>query len=695
MRRAVAVLWRVARWPGWLAVGAVVAGGGAVGAHVLDRPAPAFILLVAAMGLASAALLVGRPATSIVGPGLVPLAGSVAVGVYGYTDGGNLVGLERGDPGLARLATGLAGLAVLRLLAEAIPAAAARPSAWLGTIGLDRPAVDRLTAVLVGTLLVTCLARPVGWAGLLVLAVIVVRWPTGRPGAPRPSALLRRPAIGALTVFLAALLAIVLRPVWMPPTRSGPSLPVTTAWMVPLALALVATLDLRVEAAAIAAVGARRPWARAAGLVLLAALVGAAAWGVARQWPLNDSPTITDQGAYLDYADALATRSNQIVGDRNRMPVVPYLASLAVDPSATERGQLPAGKVVGIVIAAAASIALGWWLARRAGPLVALAAGGTIVLAIAMTKAPYIQADLLSYFALLAATVTASHLIRRPGLRTGIAAGIAVGLLQLTKANALPIVVTASATVLLATVLPRRISGVGAAWRRRAIPALGVAAVVAASFLAPYATNSHRQFGSYSYNANSTFYVWYDSWPEALAGTWSHGDTYQYPDLPADQIPSLRWYLRDHDAGDIVARTVDGARLQQRQLWSFTSFSTPLALLLVGAVAVAGTTADLRRRLRAHWPVLAFAATTVLAYAFVAAWWVPIAAGPRFALVPVLPMVCGAALVIARLGRRQMARIGPHLAVRLDHLLLGAVVVALVAMGPAFVMQAGAVAAGS
>ncbi|MCE7984836.1 MAG: hypothetical protein DYG89_26995 [Caldilinea sp. CFX5] len=64
----------------------------------------------------------------------------------------------------------------------------------------------------------------------------------------------------------------------------------------------------------------------------------------------------------------------------------------------------------------------------------------------------------------------------------------------------------------------------------------------------PYISTSKRVFGHYFYNVNSTFYMWYDSWEEAKQGTRAHGARVGWPDMPPEEIPSLRKYLREHTA---------------------------------------------------------------------------------------------------------------------------------------------------
>jgi hypothetical protein len=76
----------------------------------------------------------------------------------------------------------------------------------------------------------------------------------------------------------------------------------------------------------------------------------------------------------------------------------------------------------------------------------------------------------------------------------------------------------------------------------------------------PYIHNSKLVFGHYFYNVNSTFYIWYDSWEQAKQGTRAHGDRVGWPDMPAEEIPNMSKYFREHTSKQIAGRLLDGAR---------------------------------------------------------------------------------------------------------------------------------------
>jgi hypothetical protein len=420
-------------------------------------------------------------------------------------------------------------------------------------------------------------------------------------------------------------------------------------------------------------------------------VLGAGAWGVARQWPLNDDPDLTDQGAYLQYAGRLADEPGRIVLDRNRMPLFPLLASARVDPSDPIDRQMAGGKAVGVVVAAVGSLALGAWLWRRAGLLAGVAGLAVVVGSVAMFKAPYVAADLLVFFGLLASAVCCWRVLRAPTALRGAVTGLVLGLTQLAKASASPMLAILVVVGVLAVVLPERFTGASASVRRRLPAALLAAVVVAVLTLMPYAAGSDRGYGSPAYNTNSTYYLWYDSWQEALAGTVSHGDNVGRPRMPADEIPTWRTYVRDHDAGDVASRLVDGLDRQVDRAQRSYGWLRFLVLAALGAGAAAAVSGR-RRSGRHRMPVL-FGAVTVPVYLALTSWWMPIAEGERFTLVMFLPVLCFLVLATERLGRGRWL-VWRGTAVEAPTLLLSGLLLALVLRLPWLVDLAGTMSGG-
>ncbi|MBZ0317277.1 MAG: hypothetical protein K8L91_12715, partial [Anaerolineae bacterium] len=177
----------------------------------------------------------------------------------------------------------------------------------------------------------------------------------------------------------------------------------------------------------------------------------------------------------------------------------------------------------------------------------------------------------------------------------------------------------------------------------------------------PYLRYSHQVYGHYFYNVNSTFYFWASSSHEAEYVE-AHGDRVGWPDLPEDEIPSMRRYLREHDLLDIAERFQLGL---QRSLVSHTSLDYGY-LKFVGLFTLAAMLAAifngrvLWQRLNRQniWQVL-FRVGFLGGYFVSYVWYALINSGQRFMLSIFLPYLFTlAAFLSLPLFRKQKIRIG-------------------------------------
>jgi hypothetical protein len=414
-----------------------------------------------------------------------------------------------------------------------------------------------------------------------------------------------------------------------------------------------------------------RPEARPPVGILLAIgvlVLAASVIGVARQWPLNQDPGLTDQGAYLNYARQLQESPSGTVADRNRMPLYPLAVAMVFDRRASVARQMSVAKAVGVAIAMLGTAGLGLWMWWREGLLASLAMTSVVLSSIVMFKAPYAQADLLAFFLLLASAVACWRLLRAPSAVRGAFTGLLLGLAQLSKASAVAMLAVLLFVGLMGVLLPVRVSGIPRSKRRKLPVALAAAVVIALLTVMPYAANSARRYGSPTYNVNSTYYLWYDSWEEAMRGTVGHGDEVGPAKLPADQIPSFARYRRTHDVGDAVTRLRAGFDRQYIRAEDSYGWLPLMELALLGAAVSLAFSG--RGTLRKYRLAIAFGGMTTLAYALSTSWWMVIAEGERFTLVLALPVLALCTVIMARGGRTVWIS-GPNRSVSLATLLLG------------------------
>ena len=357
---------------------------------------------------------------------------------------------------------------------------------------------------------------------------------------------------------------------------------------------------------------------------------------------VNTARARADQSGYL--WDAVAIHRNwqgtqdELIGERNRMPMYPGFLALFYDPAMTPDDFFERGKQLNIRLSLVLLLVIGlvahWRLPT------AWASAFTLVVAFGyfIFKAGYAQSELLFYTLLFLAFLSQIHLLRggmqRRDAAVATLGGVVAAVAHLTKAAALPLaglfagVYAVTEIGFFFSVPAGSTDGVSPSRSTRALRRGGLLALFLGAFLLtlyPYIANSHRVFGHYFYNVNTTFYIWYDDWPAASIGTYQHGDGVGWPDMPPDQLPSMGRYWREHSVGQIAARLTDGLRdmvvVTYQRFWI-----AKYLVLYLGIVLALGLSA--RRALRAlvlsHVPLAIFLVAYAGAYLVAIAFYKPI-----------------------------------------------------------------------
>ena len=318
-----------------------------------------------------------------------------------------------------------------------------------------------------------------------------------------------------------------------------------------------------------------RWWLVPAMLALLA--VAYILGGLAHSRRVNTDPSTFDQSAYLHYARQMRATGYGYTGDRNRMPLYPFLQSLVCAPGLDNDQMFERAKRFNIALSLVILIVLYPILRRVLPPLPTVDLILILAFMVFIFKAAYVQCELVYYLLGFCSFLSMLSILKSPDWKRGMLAGALLGLTQLTKASALPGLVF-FLVVAIGWYLARGIQGVMGPPTQRTDqhrPAAGLLAVgvVLITFLAvvfPYIRTSKHVFGRYFYNVNSTFYIWYDTPDEVANGTRLHGDREAWPKLPAAQIPGPAKYFREHDARQVVDRVVSGLdRLHQTAMRSY------------------------------------------------------------------------------------------------------------------------------
>jgi hypothetical protein len=359
-----------------------------------------------------------------------------------------------------------------------------------------------------------------------------------------------------------------------------------------------------------------------------------------------------DQSSYVQYAKDLygnwMGREPAVAGDRNRMPLYPAYQALFYTPTLSDQAFFERGKVTSIALSLALLGIVFVVSSLALPPIGCLSVTAVAAFTCFVFKAGYFQAELLYYtlhFAAFAATCRLLTRERRTACWTWAGlAGLAAALSHLAKAAALPLVGLAS--VALVAGVP---AGAGRPRGRVRGERTIAAALLAATFLlvlSPYLLTSKRLFGHYFYNVNSTFYMWYDEWGDAIKGTRAHGDRDGWPRLPPEQLPGPVKYWREHSVADIGARIGAGYRQMAIDLWAgFWALKFAVATLLASAYVLWPHRARIPALLGAHATLASFVALHAVVYLTLAAFYAPISGTgvARFALAQYLPLLFVAA----------------------------------------------------
>jgi hypothetical protein len=376
---------------------------------------------------------------------------------------------------------------------------------------------------------------------------------------------------------------------------------------------------------------------------------------------MNGIKSRGDQSAYVQYAkDVYANwhgQSPPIIGDRNRMPLYPAFQSLFYAPSMSDEEFFRTGKTTSIALSVALLLIV-WAVSRSTLPPLASV---TVTLVAAFTcfvfKAGYFQADLTYSTLHFVVFVASCRLLSLPPGPRAVAMGTLTGamaaLAHLTKAAMLPMVALVIACLLVAPLAGRRAGkhspagryGRATAWRVCSAAALAAAFMLV---LWPYLSTSKRVFGQYFYNVNSTFYMWYDEWGDAIKGTRAHGDRIGPPTLPADQLPGPLKYWREHSVGDIGARLAGGFRQIVVDLWSrFWALKFAVLFVALALIAIWPRRTMVPVLARNHLPLVGFVFLYFGAYLTLAAFYAPISGTgvARFTLAMFLPLLLVASVL--------------------------------------------------
>lgn len=319
-----------------------------------------------------------------------------------------------------------------------------------------------------------------------------------------------------------------------------------------------------------------------------------------------------DQTGYLIDAKRIYSNwhrhTNYLIGERMRMPAYPAFLALFYSPEMSDDAFFEAAREWNIWMSLALLAGLGALFARFLRPPVAVNLTLVTGFGYFVFKAGYSQPELLSYTVFFATFLACCLLLVHPrdqgAMRLAVLAGVLAGATHLTKAVMPPFLAVYGSVYVgqevwvLRTARVRDDEGRFARDLRTAGRRLGALAVMLVVFVAvvfPYIANSKRVFGSYFFNVNTAYYIWYDTGAQARALLLPHTDTRGVISVPVDQLPTMATYVATRAPGQIAKRFTDG--LTDMLVRSYTDFGFG-RYLLIYLLASAAVVVRMRREVR-------------------------------------------------------------------------------------------------
>jgi hypothetical protein len=354
-----------------------------------------------------------------------------------------------------------------------------------------------------------------------------------------------------------------------------------------------------------------------------------------------------DQAAYLAYARQMYDTHYAVAGDRNRMPVFPFLLSLVYRPGMSDAEFLARAQSFNIDLSILL-LGLFFLMLRRffasfySVALLVVAAFGVFVY-----RAETVEVEPLYYFLGFFAFILLLRMLIAPRWWLAMLAGAATALAYLTKASMLPTIAIWSVVFAAQAVWECRSRGrlreIG--WRfGHLLLVLGTFATL----VFPYERTSKRLYGHYFFNVNSAYYMWCDSWPEAVAFTKAYRDN---PDFPPDQRPSPAKYWREHSAAQIAGRFLHGLKTFATRSAKPTGYHKfVLFFALVGTVLAARRWPLTCGLIKRELFLASFCFVFFLCYVLLYAWYDAVVTDSRFLLSLFLPLLFAASRFVLGLG---------------------------------------------
>ena len=376
-----------------------------------------------------------------------------------------------------------------------------------------------------------------------------------------------------------------------------------------------------------------------------------------QQSHVNHDLTRSDQGAYMDIAQKAYETHFQYTGTRNQMPLYPWIQALFYSPEMDDETFFQQGKRLNVVLSLVCLLALGIAFFAKFSKIYAFYSILVIAFLVFAIKSPFFQTEILFYTLFGFAFMLSLDTLISPKWYKSIGLGILFALAHFSKASAMPglFIFASSYSILFLHKLFSRSLSMGQV--RQILYYALAPLVVFMSLLFPYFQESKERYGTYLYNVNTTFYMWYNSWEEVENGTKLAGDRSGWPDMPDEEIPSLSKYLNEHSSDEIIDRLrrsitqilqsgCYGKRSKHRYGYC-SQVGLSLIILGIGLLMLLFKSIQLHKSvpniyIHIVWYILSFFVLYTLSFA----WYIPIVRGNRTFLALLIPLLWTLGLVV-------------------------------------------------
>ena len=373
----------------------------------------------------------------------------------------------------------------------------------------------------------------------------------------------------------------------------------------------------------------------------------------ARRRALSTPVSMGDQGAYLGYARFLYDSNYTVVGERNRMPVYPFLLSRIYEPGLDETQFLRRAQAFNVNLSILLLLLLFLIFRKFFPPWHAVALVSVTAFGVFIYRAINAQVEVLFYSISFCGFVLLLRTLINPRWWLAALGGATMGLAHLSKASVLPALgvwVVVFAAQILWNLRQRSGRQPTDFWRRVGSLLLAIVAFLAVVF--PYIQTSKRIYGQYFYNVNSTFVMWCDSPSEGWNFVNEHAQHAEWRSLPPEQIPSFSKYWREHSVAQIARRLIAGCwNLITQHAMVIGYYKFMVAFVLAGVLLCARQRGRVRQLLAENPFPAAFCILFFCAYYILYAWYQALSSDSRFILSIFLPSAFAASLFLLRLGR--------------------------------------------